>query len=293
MNDGPTLKLGIPAGSLQEATGELFRKAGYRITFASRSYYPSIDDPEMQCTLIRAQEMPRYVQDGSLDCGLTGHDWILENDADVHEVAELVFSKVSKRPVRWVLAVPNDSPVQGVKDLQGKRIATEVVSLTRRWLAQHGVTAHVEFSWGATEVKPPRLADAIVEVTETGSSLRANNLRIVAELMQSTTRFIAHHKAYADPWKRQKIDDLVLMLQGAMAAEGKVGLMMNVRTADLKAVIAILPALQKPTISSLSDAEWVAVNTILDENTVRHIVPQLKQAGARGIVEYPLSKIID
>jgi ATP phosphoribosyltransferase len=293
MSDAPTLKLGIPAGSLQEATGELFRKAGYRITFASRSYYPNIDDPEIQCTLIRAQEMPRYVQDGSLDCGLTGYDWILENEADVHEVAELVFSKVSKRPVRWVLAVPNDSPIQGVKDLQGKRVATEVVSLTRRWLAQHGVTAHVEFSWGATEVKPPRLADAIVEVTETGSSLRANNLRIVAELMQSTTRFIANHKAYADPWKRQKIDDLVLMLQGAMAAEGKVGLMMNVRTADLKAVVAILPALQKPTISSLSDSEWVAVNTIIDENTVRHIVPQLKQAGARGIVEYPLSKIID
>ena len=293
MSDAPTLKLGIPAGSLQEATGDLFRKAGYKITFASRSYYPSIDDPEMQCTLIRAQEMPRYVQDGSLDCGLTGHDWILENEADVHEVAELVFSKVSRRPVRWVLAVPNDSPIQGVKDLQGKRVATEVVSLTRRWLAQHGVTAHVEFSWGATEVKPPRLADAIVEVTETGSSLRANNLRIVAELMQSTTRFIANHKAYADPWKRQKIDDLVLMLQGAMAAEGKVGLMMNVPTADLKAVVAILPALQKPTISSLSDAEWVAVNTIIDENVVRHIVPQLKHAGARGIVEYPLSKIID
>ena len=293
MSDGPILKLGIPAGSLQEATGDLFRKAGYKIAFVSRSYYPSIDDPEIQGTLIRAQEMPRYVQDGSLDCGLTGYDWVLENEADVHEVAELVFSKVSKRPVRWVLAVPNDSPVQGVKDLQGKRVATEVVSLTRRWLAQHGVTAHVEFSWGATEVKPPRLADAIVEVTETGSSLRANNLRIVAELMQSTTRFIANHKAYADPWKRQKIDDLVLMLQGAMAAEGKVGLMMNVPAAKLKEVVAILPALQKPTISSLSDTEWVAVNTIIDENTVRHIVPQLKQAGARGIVEYPLSKIID
>ena len=231
--------------------------------------------------------------DGSLDCGLTGHDWILENEADVKEVAELVFSKVSRRPVRWVLAVPNDSPVHGVKDLQGKRIATEVVSLTRRWLKQHGVEAHVEFSWGATEVKPPRLADAIVEVTETGSSLRANNLRIVAELMQSTTRFIGNHAAYADPWKRQKIDDIVMMLQGAMAAEGRVGLMMNVPSAALQAVVAVLPALQKPTISSLSDPEWVAVNTIIDENTVRHIVPQLKQAGARGIVEYPLSKIID
>src|SRR3954469_24094091 len=208
----PTLKLGLPAGSLQEATGDLFRKAGYKITFASRSYYPAIDDPEIQCTLIRAQEMPRYVEDGSLDCGLTGYDWILENNARVREVAELVFSKVSRRPVRWVLAVPNDSSIHDVKDLQGKRIATEVVNLTRRWLAQHGVTAQVEFSWGATEVKPPRLADAIVEVTETGSSLKANNLRIVAELMQSTTRFIANTAAYADPWKKQKMDDIVLML---------------------------------------------------------------------------------
>src|SRR5438309_3587196 len=227
------LRLGIPAGSLQEATGDLFRKAGYKITITSRSYYPTIDDPEIHCTLIRAQEMPRYVQDGSLDCGLAGHDWILENDAKVVELAELVFSKVSKRPVRWVLAVPNDSPVQSVKDLQGKRIATEVVSLTRRWLAQHSVEAQVEFSWGATEVKPPRLADAIVEVTETGSSLRANNLRIVAELLQSTTRFIANHQAAADPWKKQKMADLVLMLRGAMAAEGKVGLMMNVKKSDL------------------------------------------------------------
>src|SRR5256712_5104943 len=287
------LKLGIPAGSLQESTGELFRKAGYKITFASRSYYPTTDDPEIQCTLIRAQEMPRYVQDGSLDCGLTGYDWILENDAKVKELAELVFSKVSKRPVRWVLAVPNDSPVKSIKDLQGKRIATEVVSLTRRWLASHGVEAHVEFSWGATEVKPPRLADAIVEVTETGSSLRANNLRIVADLLQSTTRFITNERSYADPWKKRKMDDIVLMLQGAMAAEGKVGLMMNVRKADLPAVLKILPALQTPTISSLSDPDWVDVNTIIDENIVRQIVPQLKQAGARGIVEYPLNKIID
>jgi ATP phosphoribosyltransferase len=291
--NGQILKLGIPAGSLQEATGELFRKAGYKITFASRSYYPNIDDPEITCTLIRAQEMPRYVQDGSLDCGLTGYDWVLENDAHVVEMAELVFSKVSKRPVRWVLAVPNDSLVQAVKDLQGKRVATEVVNITRRWLARHGVEAQVEFSWGATEAKPPRLADAIVEVTETGSSLRANNLRIVAELLQSTPRFICNEKAYADPWKRQKMEDLVLMLQGAMTAEGKVGLMMNVRKTDLAAVVKILPALQTPTISSLSDPEWVAVNTIIDEDTVRHIVPQLKAAGARGIVEYPLNKIID
>ncbi len=286
------LKLGIPAGSLQEATGELFRKAGYKITFASRSYYPTVDDPEIHCTLLRAQEMPRYVQDGSLDCGLTGYDWILENDARVKELTELVFSKVSKRPVRWVLAVPNDAPVHSVQDLRGKRIATEVVNLTRRWLAAQGVEAQVEFSWGATEVKPPRLADAIVEVTETGGSLRANNLRVVAEMLQSTTRFIANPRAYADPWKKRKMDDLVLMLQGAMAAEGKVGLMMNVRKAQLAGVLAILPALQTPTVSSLSDPEWVDVNTILDESTVRHIVPQLKAAGACGIVEYPLNKII-
>jgi ATP phosphoribosyltransferase len=289
----PILRLGLPAGSLQEATGELFRKAGYKITFTSRSYYPAIDDPEMHCTLIRAQEMPRYVQDGSLDCGLTGYDWILENDAQVIELAELVFSKVSKRPVRWVLAVPADSPVQTVQDLGGKRIATEVVNLTRRWLARHGVEAQVEFSWGATEVKPPRLADAIVEVTETGSSLRANNLRIVAELLQSTTRFITNGQAHADPWKKQKMADLVLMLQGAMAAEGKVGLMMNLRKAELPAVLRILPAMQTPTISSLSNPEWVAVNTIVDESVVRKIVPQLKQAGACDIVEYPLNKIID
>jgi ATP phosphoribosyltransferase len=287
------LKLGIPAGSLQEATGELFRKAGYKITYVSRSYYPAIDDPEIHGTLIRAQEMPRYVQDGTLDAGLTGYDWVLENDARVVEVAELMFSKVSRRPVRWVLAVPNDSFIKSVKDLQGKRIATELVNVTTRWLAQHGVTAQVEFSWGATEVKPPKFADAIVDVTETGSSLRANNLRVVAELLQSTTRFIANERACADPWKKRKMDDLVLMLKGAIAAEGKVGLMMNVQKKDLPAVLTILPALQNPTISALSDPEWVAVNTIIDENTVRHIVPQLKQAGARGIVEYPLNKIID
>ena len=288
-----TIKLGLPAGSLQEASADLFRKAGYKITFASRSYYPTIDDPEIECTLVRAQEMPRYVENGSFDCGLTGADWIQENDAKVVELAELVFSKVSRRPVRWVLAVPNDSPIQTVKDLQGKRIATEVVNMTRRWLASHGVEAIVEFSWGATEVKPPRLADAIVEVTETGSSLRANNLRIVCDLMQSTTRFIAHPKAAEDPWKRRKMEDLILMLHGAMAAEGKVGLMLNVRREDLPAVLKILPALKNPTISALSDATFVAVNTILEEDTVRHIVPQLKAAGASGIVEYPLSKIIE
>src|SRR5438132_6251232 len=277
--NGQVLKLGVPAGSLQEATGELFRKAGYKITFASRSYYPSIDDPEIQCMLIRAQEMPRYVEDGSLDCGLTGYDWILENDAKVVELAELIFSKVSRRPVRWVLAVPNDSAIQSVKDLQGKRVATEVVNLTRRWLADHGVQAQVEFSWGATEVKPPKLADAIVEVTETGSSLHANNLRIVTELLQSTTRFVTNERAYADPWKKQKMDDLILMLQGAMAAEGKVGLTMNVANADLPAVLKVLPS-QNPTVSSLADGKGVDVFVVIDEHIVRRIVPQLKQAGA-------------
>ncbi len=287
------LKLGLPAGSLQEATGELFRKAGYKVTFAQRSYYPNIDDPEIQCTLLRAQEMPRYVQDGVLDCGLTGHDWVLENDAKVTELTELVFSKVSRRPVRWVLAVPEDSPIHGPKDLEGKRIATEVVSITRRYLERHGVKAHVEFSWGATEVKPPRLADAIVEVTETGSSLRANNLRIVDELMQSTTRFIANTEALKDPFKKRKMDNIVMMLKGAIAAEGKVGLMMNVPRKSLDGVLKVLPALQTPTISSMSDPDWVDVNTILSEETVRNIVPQLREAGARGIVEYPINKIID
>ena len=286
------LKLGIPAGSLQEATADLFRKAGYKLTFAGRSYYPAIDDPEIHCTLIRAQEMARYVQDGSLDCGLTGHDWVVENDAKVTELAELVFSKVSRRPVRWVLAVPNDSPVQGPKDLQGKRIATEVVNITRKWLASHGVTANVEFSWGATEVKPPKLADAIVEVTETGSSLRANNLRIVCDILQSTTRFIASEAAAADPWKRRKMDDLVLMLRGAMAAEGKVGRMMNARKSDIEKVLKVLPV-SKPTISALSDPEWADVMVILDEDVVRRIIPELKRAGASVIVEFPLSKIID
>ncbi len=287
------LKLGLPAGSLQEATAELFRKAGYKITFPSRSYYPAIDDPELHCTLIRAQEMGRYVADGSLDCGLTGHDWIVESDAQVTELAELVFSKVSRRPVRWVLAVPNDSDIRGPKDLQGKRIATEVVNITRKWLAGHGVTANVEFSWGATEVKPPKFADAIVEVTETGNSLRANGLRIVCDLLSSTTRFVANPVAATDPWKRQKMDDLILMLKGAMAAEGKVGLLMNVHRDNLVRVIAQLPALKNPTVSPLADAEWVAINTIIDEDTVRHIIPQLKAAGASGIVEYPLTKVID
>ncbi len=291
------LRLGIPAGSLQEATAELFRNAGFRVTFASRSYYPAIDDPEIHCTLIRAQEMPRYVQDGSLDCGLTGYDWVLENEAKVEQLAELVFSKVSRRPVRWVLAVPNDSAIESVHDLQGKRIATEVVGMTRRWLAEHGVTAQVEFSWGATEVKPPRFADAIVDVTETGSSLKANNLRVVAELMQSTTRFIANQQACLDRWKKQKMDDIVLMLRGAMAAEGKAGLKMNVRVEDKEKVLAFLKghprtALHSPTLSPLADPEWIAMEIIIDEEIVRQIMPQLYAVGARGIVEYPINKII-
>lgn len=287
------LQLGIPAGSLQEATAELFQRAGYRITFRSRSYVPLVDDDEIECLLIRAQEMARYVESGILDVGLTGKDWIIETGADVQEVTELVFSKVSRGPVRWVLCVPEKSPVQNVKDLEGKRIATEAVGLTQRYLAKHGVTAKVEFSWGATEVKPPKLADAIVEVTETGNSLRANNLRIVDELLQSTPRLIANKQAYQDPWKKQKIDDIALLLRGAIAAERKAGLMMNVPRECLANVLALLPALHKPTVSSLADENWVDVITIVDEAIIRHVIPKLKAAGARGIVEYPLNKIID
>jgi ATP phosphoribosyltransferase len=287
------LKLGIPAGSLQEATAELFRRAGYNITISSRSYYPAIDDDQIECLLIRAQEMARYVENGILDAGITGHDWVLETQAQVVEVCELLFSKASRRPVRWVLCVPNDSPVRSVKDLEGKRIATEAVGLTKSYLARHGVQATVEFSWGATEVKPPRLADAIVEVTETGSSLRANDLRIVDEVLQSTTRLIANQQAYADPWKRDMLDNVALMLKACLAAEGKVGLMMNVRRGDLPSILNDLPALKDPTVASLSDPDWVAVNTIIDESIVRTIVPKLKAAGANGIVEFPISKIID
>ena len=287
------LTLGIPSGSLQEATGELFRRAGYNISFSSRSYFPSIDDDDIECMLIRAQEMARYVDHGVLDVGLTGHDWIIETGADVVEVAELVFSKVSRRPVRWVLCVPVDSDVESISDLEGKRIATEAVGLTTTFLDQHGVQADVEFSWGATEVKPPRLVDAIVEVTETGSSLRANNLRIVAEVLQSTPRLIANSQAYRDPWKRQKIDDMAMMLRGAIAAEGKVGLMMNVPKDKVEQIIDLLPALQNPTVSNLADDEWVDVITVLDESVVRTIIPRLKKEGARGIVEYPLTKVID
>ena len=288
------LRLAIPAGSLQEATIALFRKAGYNLSPERRSYYLSVDDPEMACTLIRAQEIPRYVQDGLMDAGLTGLDWIMENDASVVEVCELAYSKATRRPARWVLAVPEGSPIESVRDLEGKRVATEVVHITKKYLEEHGVhAARVEFSWGATEAKPPELADAIVDITETGSSLRANKLRIVDTLLESTTRLIASHQAWADRWKRRKIEDMALMLSGALAADGKVGLMMNVRRSDLDSVIAILPALKNPTISALADDEWVAINTIVDEHVVREIVPQLKKAGAQGIVEYPLNKIIE
>ena len=287
------LNLGIPSGSLQNACAELFERAGYRITFPSRSYYPEIDDPEIDCLLVRAQEMARYVEQGVLDAGITGHDWVQETGADVAEIAEFVFSKVSRRPSRWVLCVPNDSPVRSVADLQGKRIATEVVHLTRKYLERHGVEASVEFSWGATEVKPPRLADAIVEITETGSSLRANNLRILDEVLSSTPRLVVNHDALRDPWKKAKLDNVALMLASCLAAEGRVGLMMNVRKADLDAVTALLPALRNPTISHLSDPDWVAISTIIDETAVRAIVPQLKRAGATGIVEYPINKVIE
>ena len=252
-----------------------------------------IDDDEIDCMLIRAQEMARYVEDGILDAGITGYDWVMETQANVHEIAELNFSRATRKPVRWVLCVPEDSPVKSVKDLHGKRIATEAVGLTTAYLAKHGVTADVEFSWGATEVKPPKLADAIVEITETGSSLRANNLRILDEVIQSTTRFIANKEAWNDEWKREKLENISLMLQSCLAAEGKVGLMMNVRRADLPSILDGLPALKDPTVASLSDPDWVAVNTIIDESVVRTIVPKLKAAGANGIVEFPISKIID
>jgi ATP phosphoribosyltransferase len=287
-----TLKLGIPKGSLENATVDLFRRAGFNIQVSSRSYFPAIDDPEIECMLIRAQEMARYVEDGVLDAGLTGYDWVVENEADVVTVADLIYAKQSFGKVRWVLAVPEASPFQSVTDLQGKIIATELVGATKRYLAKFGVTAKVEFSWGATEVKPPVLADAIVEVTETGSSLRANKLRIIDTVMESNTQFIANRGAWSDVWKRRKIEDIRMLLDGAINALGKVGLMLNVNKNDLAKVLGVLPALKNPTISPLSDGEWLAVNTILDEATVRNIIPRLKEAGAQGIVEYPLNKIV-
>jgi len=286
------LKLGIPKGSLENATIDLFRRAGFNISTSSRSYFPVVDDPDMECMLIRAQEMARYVEDGILDAGLTGLDWVAEVEADVEAVANLIYAKQSFGKVRWVLAVPEASPVQSVKDLEGRIIATELVATTKRYLASHGVKAKVEFSWGATEVKPPELADAIVEVTETGSSLRANKLRIVETVLESNTQLIANKTAWADPWKRKKLEDLKLLLDGAIAALGKVGLMLNVHKDNLAAVLNVLPALKRPTISHLSDGDWMAVNTILDESTVRTIIPRLKQAGGEGIVEYPLNKIV-
>jgi ATP phosphoribosyltransferase len=286
------LKLGIPKGSLENATVELFRRAGFQITINSRSYFPAIDDPEIECMLIRAQEMARYVEDGVLDAGLTGRDWVEENGARVENVADLIYAKQSFGKVRWVLAVPESSPVHSVKDLEGKIIATELVAATKRYLERNGVTAKVEFSWGATEVKPPTLADAIVEVTETGSSLRANNLRIVETVLESNTQLIANTQAWEDAAKRRKLEDIRMLLQGAINALGKVGLMLNVEKVNLERVLSVLPALKRPTISTLSEDGWLAVNTILDESTVRTIIPRLKEAGAQGIVEYPLNKII-
>src|SRR3984957_18886750 len=286
------LKLGIPKGSLENATVDLFRRAGFQITTSSRSYFPAIDDPEIECMLIRAQEMARYVEDGVHDAGLTGRDWVAESDAKVETVADLIYAKQSFGKVRWVLAVPESSAFNSVRDLEGKTIATELVAAPKRYLAAHGVSARVEFSWGATDVKPPELADAIVEVTETGSSLRANKLRIIETVMESNTQLIANIESWKDAAKRQKLEDMRMLLEGAINALGKVGLMLNVEKANLAKVIAVLPALKKPTISTLSDDEWLAVNTILDETTVRTIIPRLKEAGAQGIVEYPLNKIV-
>jgi ATP phosphoribosyltransferase len=286
------LKLGIPKGSLQDSTVELFAKAGWRISISSRSYYPGIDDPEIDCMMVRAQEMARYVENGALDAGLTGKDWILETGADVEEIAELVYSKTSLGRVRWVLAVAEDSPMQSVQDLAGKVIATEAVHMTEKYLERHGVKARVEFSWGATEVKVPELADAIVEVTETGSSLRANHLRVVDTLLESAPWLIANRAAWKDKWKQEKIGNMALLLEGAIKAYNRVGLMMNVRREHLDNVLAALPALRNPTIAQLSDPDWVAINTIVEERTVRVIVPKLKAARAEGIVEYPLNKVV-
>jgi ATP phosphoribosyltransferase len=292
------LKLGIPKGSLQDATVQLFARAGFNLYVSARSYFPAIDDPEIDCMLIRAQEMARYVSDGVLDAGLTGQDWIAEHEAGdgrtgvIASVADLVYAKQSFGKVRWVLAAPEESPVRSARDLEGKTVATELVRATRAYFERQGVKVKVEFSWGATEVKPPMLADAIVEVTETGSSLRANRLRILDTVMESNTQLIANREALAEPWKRTKIENLALLLKAAIEAQGRVGLMLNVRRADLDGVLALLPALQRPTISPLSDAEWVAVNTIIEERTVRDLIPRLKAARAQGIVEYPLNKIV-
>jgi len=286
------LKLGIPKGSLQDATIALFERAGWRIFANGRSYFPTIDDAEIECMLVRAQEMARYVEHGALDAGLTGNDWVLENQHDVVSITSLTYSKQSRQKVKWVLAVPEDSPYQTPEDLRGKIIATELVEFTKRYFASKNIPVTVDFSWGATEVKPPMLADAIVEVTETGSSLRANRLRIIETLMESETQLIANKAAFRDDWKRQKIENISLMLNAAITAQGRVGLMLNARQTDLDKIVAVLPALNSPTISHLSDPAWVALNTILDEAEVREVIPKLKGAGATGIVEYPLSKVV-
>jgi ATP phosphoribosyltransferase len=292
------LKLGIPKGSLQDATIQLSTRAGFNIYVSSRSYFPAIDDPEIECMLIRAQEMARYVSDGVLDAGLTGQDWIAEHEAGdgrtgvLQPLADLIYAKQSFGKVRWVLAAPEDSPIRSARDLEGKTVATELVRATRAYFERQGVRVNVEFSWGATEVKPPMLADAIVEVTETGSSLRANRLRIIDTLMESNTQLIANKTALADSWKKNKLENVALLLKAAIEAHGRVGLMLNVRRADLGSILALLPALQRPTISALSDEDWVAVNTIIEERTVRDLIPRLKAAGSQGIVEYPLNKIV-
>lgn len=286
------LKLGLPKGSLQEATFQLFQRAGYNFSVASRSYFPTCDDIEIEAVLIRAQEIARYVEEGVIDAGLTGLDWILENNADVTEVCELVYSKASFRAAKWVLAVPNDSEFQSVKDLEGKRIATEAVNLTKRYLKENGVSAEVEFSWGATEVKAPNLVDAIVEITETGSSLKANKLRIIDTLLTSTPRFIANKKSMENPWMRTKINNIRMMLKGAIDAQSRVGLKLNCRRGDVEKIQDVLPAMKNPTISPLLDGDWVALETIIEENIVRKIIPELKEAGAQDIIEYPLNKII-
>lgn len=291
--DEPVLRIGLPKGSLQSSTFELLHRAGFNFSVSERSYFPSTDDDELTAMLVRAQEMARYVMDGVFDAGITGKDWIIETGADVHPVADLIYSKASMRPVRWVLAVPEDSNVHTVHDLEGMRIATEVVNITRKWLDEHGVDAEVEFSWGATEAKCPDLVDAIVEVTETGSSLRANNLRIVEVLMHSNTQLVANKRAWEDPWKRQKIESIALLMQGAIRAEGRVGLKLNARREDADRIIDVLPALRMPTVSSLANGDdWVAIETVIEERQVRRLIPELKRAGAEGIIEYELNKII-
>jgi ATP phosphoribosyltransferase len=286
------LRVGLPSGSLQEPTFALFAKAGFNISGASRSYKPQVDDPELVIRILRAQEISRYVEHGFLDCGLTGKDWIENNGSDVARLCEMTFSKVSAQPTRWVIAVPEDSPIRSVADLQGKVIATEAVDLTRRFLAGHGVTAEVEFSWGATEVKVPDLVDAIVDVTETGSSLRANKLRILETIMESSPQIVANRGALQDSWKKQKLETLVLLLKGAYAARDKVGLKMNLPQNKLSDLLAALPALRNPTIAHLAQSDWVAVETIIDERVVREIIPKLKALGAEGIIEYPLNKVV-